>query len=69
MATSGDIVKKVVDKVLGHVQEQDPETFQKLNADGSKKDELIEKVKQIAEDGIAHGEELKRNGGDYTKLR
>ena len=68
MATSGDIVKKVVDKVLGHIQEQDPETFQKLNADGSKKDELIAKVKQIAEDEIAHGKELKRNGGDVTKL-
>ena len=68
MATSGDIVKKVVDEVLGYIQKHDPESFKKLNADGSKKDELIAKVKQIAEDEIAHGEQLKRNGGDVTKL-
>ena len=68
MATSGDVVKNVVDEVLGYIQKHEPESFRKLNADGSKKDELIAIVKQIAEDEITHGEELKRYGGDVTKL-
>ena len=51
-----------------YISKHDPESFQKLNADKSAKDELITKIKQVAEDEILQGEELERNGQDLTKL-
>ena len=65
---SGEIVKKVIDEVLEYIEKNDPESFQKLNADGSKKDELIAEIRHIVECEISHGEELKSNGEDVTKL-
>ena len=68
MAATGDIIKKVVDEVLEYIQKNDPECFQKLNADIPKKDEIIAEIRRVAEDEITQGEKLKLNGQDITKL-
>lgn len=63
-----DIIQKNVTDVFLHIKKHDPESHQKLVADSSKKEELTKKIRQIAEDEISQGEELKRNGNDVTKL-
>ena len=68
MAQSDDIVKKVVDEVLEYIQKNDPDCYQQINSDSSKKEELIAKIKHVATEEIAQEEELKKNGGDVTKL-
>ena len=68
MTTSSETIQKVVEEVFQYISEHDPESFEKLNADKPAKDELITKIKQVAEDEILQGKELERNGHDLTKL-
>jgi hypothetical protein len=68
MASSSDIIQKVVDEVFWYIQTQDPECYQKLQADGAKKDELTAQIRQIARDEISQSEQLKQAGNDITKI-
>jgi hypothetical protein len=68
MASSSDIIQKVVDEVLGYIKARDPDCHQKLQADGSKKDDLIAQIRQVARDEISQSEQLKRAEGDISKI-
>ena len=68
MTTSSETIQKVVEEVFQYISKHDPESYQKLNADKPAKDELITKIKQVAEDKILQGKELESNGQDLTKL-
>jgi hypothetical protein len=68
MASSSDVTQKVVDEVFQCIQTLDPESYQKLQADGAKKDDLIAQIRQIARDEVSQTEQLKQAGGDISKL-
>lgn len=60
--------EKIVDEVLGYIEQHDPETFQKINANSAMKDEIVSVIKETAQTERRQSEELKHHDGDVTKL-